>query len=149
MTQGRRFVIGAAAAACALAGGSASSRSADEFNGVWKNPKNTVHLRLRPCGPRICGDVVWATETARADAARGGKAELVGQQLLRDFMRGDDGLARGKVYVPDLGVTFKGSAQHVNEDAIKVKGCLVGGLICRSQVWTRVTDTAQHASHKP
>lgn len=149
MTQGRRFLIVAVATAIALAGGSASSRSADEFSGVWRNPKNTVHLQLRPCGSRICGDVVWATETARADAARGGKAELIGQQLLRDFVRGDDGLARGKVFVPDLGLTFKGYAQHVNDNAIKVKGCLVGGLICRSQVWTRVTETAPSATLKP
>lgn len=149
MTHGRTFTIGAVVTLLALVGGTAWGRSSDEFSGIWQNPKDTVHLQLRQCGDRICGDVVWATEAAKADARRGGKVDLVGQQLLRDFVRGDDGLARGKVFVPDLGLTFKGSAQHVNADAIKVKGCLVGGLICKSQVWTRAPDAALHTARKP
>lgn len=147
MNIARGFVLCAALASLALSGGTAlagPSTAAHEFSGVWRNPKDTVHLQLRPCGPLICGDVVWASDEARAAAKRVSKTELLGAQLLRDFQRDDDGQARGKVFVPDLGVTFKGSARHRDIDTIRVKGCLLGNLICKSQVWTRVPEAAGH-----
>jgi uncharacterized protein (DUF2147 family) len=108
------------------------------FNGTWRNPRDTVHLELHPCGAQICGIVIWASDASKKAAARFSKVDIVGQQLFRDFTVGEDGLARGKVYVPDLGMTFKGAAQHIDADTIKVKGCVIGNMICKSQVWKRL-----------
>ncbi len=133
--------IAAIAMAMALIGGPASSvpsAATQHFTGKWRNPKDTVHLELHPCGPNICGNVIWATEASKKAAMRFSGRELVGQQLFRDFKLGDDGLARGKVFVPDLGLTFRGAAQHLDADTIKVKGCVVGNLVCKSQIWTRI-----------
>lgn len=119
---------------------SPAASAAQDFSGVWRNPGDTVHLELRPCGENICGEVVWATDAARKAALRFSDRELVGQQLFRDFKRGEDRTARGKVFVPDLGLTFKGAAQHRDSNTIKVKGCVLGNLICKSQVWTRLPE---------
>ncbi len=132
-----RFANFAVALTLALVAGPAWGR-APTFDGVWRNPRDTVHLELRPCGAFICGHVIWATDAAKKAASRYSKNELVGQQLFRDFTLRDDGTARGKVFVPDLGLTFKGAAQHVNSDTIKVKGCVIGNMICKSQIWTRL-----------
>lgn len=111
---------------------------ADPVFGVWKNPKGSVHIEIRPCGGQTCGYVVWADAEAQADARKGGTPQLVGQQLLRDFVRDDSGQWKGKVFVPDLGMTFSGRVSVADKDRLKAKGCVLGAFLCKSQVWTRV-----------
>ena len=47
----------------AAAMAAAPARAAAPFTavGVWRNPKDSVHIALRPCGAEICGFVVWAS----------------------------------------------------------------------------------------
>jgi len=130
----------AALAAVALFG-AAMPASADTLTGegVWRNKKNSVHVQLRPCATEICGFVVWASPKAIQDAAEGGSPNLVGMQLLRDFKVGKDGIGRGKVFVPDLKLTFGGTAERLEGGTLRVRGCLVGGVFCKTQFWTRVS----------
>lgn len=125
--------VGAAAAAPAWADGLTAE-------GVWRNPKDTVHIELKPCGAEVCGYVVWASEHAERTARKAGSQGLVGQQLLRDFTVGRDRVGRGKVYVPDLKTTFSGTATQLDARTLKAKGCIVANLVCKSQVWTRIDN---------
>lgn len=114
-----------------------ASASADDLFGVWRNPKNTVHLEIKPCGASACGYVVWASPRAQADAKHGSGRDLIGMQLLRDFAPSGRSW-RGKVYVPDLNITLGGAARPIDGSHLEAKGCLVGGLLCKAQVWSRV-----------
>lgn|SRR5690606_2590915 len=105
--------------------------------GVWANPQDSVHVRIEPCDDRICGIVVWASDKAVADAARGGTPRLVGQGLFRDFISASAGQWRGRVFVPDVGRTFSGTLRLLDDDRLEAKGCLTRRLGCRTQVWTR------------
>lgn len=105
---------------------------------VWHNPSNSVHVRSYPCGAKICGAVVWANDKASADARRGGTDPLVGAELFRDFTPSGPDLWRGKVFVPDLNKTFSGTVRRVDDDTLEAKGCLVGRIGCRAQIWKRV-----------
>ena len=78
----------------------------DQSFGVWRNPSNSVHVRAEPCGARMCGVVVWASDKAKADAARGGTPQLIGARLFRDFRQEKPGVWRGRVFVPDINKTF-------------------------------------------
>lgn len=118
--------------------GVAGAAEPTSFEGVWRNSADTLHLELRPCGVYLCGYVVWASEAAKKSARRVSNTELVGQQLMRDFSRGDGRIGRGKVFAPDLGVTFGGTAERLDANTIKAKGCVFGNLICKSQLWTRI-----------
>ena len=117
----------------------ATQASAADLYGRWKNPKNSVHVDIRPCGESACGYVVWASEKAQEDARRGSGKELVGMQLLRDFKPSGKGW-RGKVFVPDLNRTFSGAARLKDDEHMEAKGCLVAGVLCKEQVWTRLTS---------
>ena len=117
---------------------SAPAHLSEMPTGVWRNPKNTVHVQLGPCGPRLCGTVVWASDKAKADAAEGGTKRLVGTQLFRDFEAVGPGRWRGRFFVPDKNKTFSGRMQAVDANTIIGKGCLIGGLFCKSQWWKRV-----------
>ncbi len=136
-----------ALAALALGPGSASAqteptaKTATVF-GVWRNPRNSVHLEIKDCGSNTCGFVVWADANAQADARKGGTANLVGLQLLRDFKPQPNGVWRGKVFVPDLNMTFSGTAEALDANRLRAKGCVLGNLFCKSQIWTRVDASA-------
>jgi len=106
--------------------------------GVWRNPKNSVHVEIRPCGEGACGHVVWANAKAKADAREGGTEELVGLQLFRNLKPSSNGVWKGKVFVPDMNRTFSGTAEAVDGTSLRARGCLLGAVLCKSQVWRRV-----------
>lgn len=118
----------------------APASSADRSFGIWRNPKNSVHIRVQPCRGGMCGVVVWASAKARADAAKGSADPLVGASLFRDFRQEKPGVWRGKVFVPDIGKTFSGTISVLDPNHIQGSGCLIGRVGCKSQVWTRIDD---------
>jgi uncharacterized protein (DUF2147 family) len=105
--------------------------------GVWRNASDSVRIRVAACGRGLCGTVVQASAKAKADAARGGTERLVGTRLFRDFRREDEGLWRGRVFVPDIAQSFDGTLELRGATLIGT-GCLFGSLGCRSTRWTRV-----------
>ena len=135
-----KMILGLAILAFAGTAIAAGTGSADHSFGTWRNPQNSVHVRAEPCGQRMCGVVVWANDKALADAARGGTANLVGATLFKDFRLQKPGLWRGKVFVPDIGKTFSGTIEVVDETHLKGSGCLVGRIGCKSQSWTRIAE---------
>ena len=107
---------------------------------VWRNPSNSVHVRVHDCGTSRCGTVVWANDKAKADSAKGGTPNLVGTELFRDFTEVSPKVWKGKVFVPDLNHTFSGTGTVVDANTIVARGCALGNIGCKSQTWTRVTN---------
>lgn len=137
----RNFAIAVIAAGLLSAGLPAQAQGATsgvQTFGVWSNPKGSVHVEIKPCGAGACGYVVWANEKAKRDAREGGTQNLVGLQIFRDLELDRNGVWRGKVFAPDMNRTFSGTAQQLDGSRLRAKGCVLGGLICKSQVWTRV-----------
>lgn len=108
--------------------------------GIWRNPKDSVHIEIKPCanGMGACGVVVWANDKAKRDARKGGTQELIGLQIFRDFEKRDDGVWRGRVFVPDLNRTFSGTAEALSPTSLKAKGCVIMLIACKAQIWTRI-----------
>lgn len=138
----RRIVTAATAAAVSLLAGQsalAQPATADAF-GVWRNPKDNVRVEIRPCGAAACGTVIWASPKAQAKARKAGTSSLVGTQVLKNLELDErQGVWRGKVFVPELNRNFTGVAEPVNAGQLRAKGCVIGGLLCKSQVWTKIT----------
>ena len=137
--------LGLKAAVIAAVCASSSAALADpvpsrlgELYGVWRNPKGSVHIEIRPCEARTCGVVVWASAGAQADVKKGSNQNLVGMQLLRDFSATAADEWKGKVFVPDLNMTFSGQVRLLDRTSLKAKGCLLPNFLCKSQIWTRV-----------
>ncbi len=103
----------------------------------WRNPSNSVHIRITPCGDRVCGTVIWASDKAKADARKGGTDKLVGANLFREFHEVAPGKYKGRVFVPDMNRTFSGQ-MRIEGDSMIGKGCVLG-FICKSQTWTRIS----------
>ena len=127
----------AVAAALLLGSGPASAQKPGQEN-VFRNPSNSVHVRIHPCGKGRCGTVVWANDKAKADSARGGTPNLVGTELFREFREVSPKVWKGKVFVPDLNKVFTGTGTIKGQNVIVARGCLIGNFGCKSQTWTRV-----------
>lgn len=138
----RRSVTGAVAAAIALvaAAPALAQPSAADAYGVWRNPKDNVRVEIRPCGTAACGTVIWASAKAQAKAREAGTESLVGTQVLKNLELDERrGIWRGKVFVPELNRNFTGIAEPVDAKRLRAKGCVIGGFLCKSQIWTKIT----------
>lgn len=105
---------------------------------VFRNPSNSVHVRIHPCGKGRCGTVVWANDKAKTDSARGGTRNLIGTELFKEFREISPKVWKGKVFVPDLNKVFSGTGTIKDQNTIVARGCLIAGMGCKSQTWTRV-----------
>lgn len=107
--------------------------------GQWTSPTHSVTIRIAACGGgAYCGRVTAASAKAKADALKGSGRALIGTQLMRDFRPDGAGGWRGKLYIPDVRQTADATMRMAGRNAIEVKGCGLGGLVCKTQTWTRV-----------
>lgn len=131
-------------AALALIAGPALARS--PLDGNWTNPKRSVTVRIAACGPVLCGRVVSANAKAKADAAAAGTTSLVGTELMSGLEPTGRNSWHGSVFVPDPGITSDADLELIAPGRLLVRGCALGGLMCREQVWTRVGSAASRAA---
>ncbi|MBX3593200.1 DUF2147 domain-containing protein [Sphingomonas sp.] len=111
--------------------------------GVWMNPYRSVAVRTGPCGDRICGWIVWASASAQADARSSGIDRLIGVQLLEDYRPQGPNHWTGTVFVPDMNRRFASEINALSPTSLQIKGCILHGLICRSQTWNRIERLPQ------
>ncbi|MEP3034310.1 MAG: DUF2147 domain-containing protein, partial [Pseudoruegeria sp.] len=70
------------------------------------------------------------------DVNGGADASLIGTQIIKG-MTGSDaaGYSGGQIFAPDTGKWYRSKISRSGNN-ISVSGCVAGGLICRSQIWT-------------
>lgn len=106
--------------------------------GTWSNPKRTLAVRTSSCVGGLCGAIVWADGKSLNDARVAGVPHLIGTELLQNYRPTGHGGWKGRVYVPDIGHSFPSHIVQTGPNQLIISGCLIGGLLCRSQVWRRV-----------
>ena len=121
-----------------LASTSVQASPRDAIEGVWKNRPNTLVVRIAPCGGTLCGTVVRASEDAKESVRKAGTATLVGTRVLTGLRRSGNGAYRGEVFNPNLNIHASGTITLESENVLVVRGCVLAGLICRQQHWTRI-----------
>ena len=115
------------------------SASARGLEGHWRNPKGSVTVRVTSCGANAyCATVVDASEKAKAGARRGGTPRLIGTQILTDLKPTGADTYKGRAFEPKRNVRAPATVRVVGPNTISVKGCVLSGIICKSQRWTRV-----------
>jgi uncharacterized protein (DUF2147 family) len=135
----RKIITGLAVLAVAVTATAVPAAGAPTpVQGVWRNPKNTVHVKLQPCGATMCGTVVWAAPKAQAKARAAGQ-QLVGAQLFREFKPAGPNQWKGRVFVPDLNRTFSGTITASGPTRVVGRGCLIGGFFCKEQTWVKIS----------
>ncbi|WP_420587468.1 DUF2147 domain-containing protein [Ruegeria sp.] len=104
-----------------------------DITGKWKSEANDeglyIIVDIQPCGAGFCGSM---TETNAEDGAP------VGTQIIKDMVSdGENEFSGGKIYAPDTERWYNGNLELKSNGQLKVAGCVLGGIICRSQNWTK------------
>ncbi|WP_114227614.1 MULTISPECIES: DUF2147 domain-containing protein [Sphingomonas] len=127
----------AAGLALALSTVPAAASPASELEGLWRNPKGSVVVRIGPCGPALCGRVVNASASAKAKAAQGGTEVLVGTTILSDIRPAGTRRWKGRVFLPKQNMHASGNLSLAGNE-LTVQGCVLG-FLCKDQTWVRVS----------
>lgn len=131
----KNFLLPALALLAAAPATAAAAESPIE--GLWTNHKKSVVVRIAPCGTNWCGEVVKANAREEAKAAKYGIDELEGEQLLTALRPVGATKWKGQVYVPKLRRKVGSTVTMTSHNQMSVSGCFAG-IICRTQVWTKV-----------
>jgi uncharacterized protein (DUF2147 family) len=132
--------IFAKAAILVLAVAVPASASAQEvLEGQWQNAKGSVVVKVEPCGSTWCGFVIDATAKAKAGARKGGTSNLIGTRILTNLRKTGDNVFKGQAFDPKRNVRVPATIRVVGPSTLSVKGCVLGGLICKEQRWNRVS----------
>jgi uncharacterized protein (DUF2147 family) len=115
-----------------------ASTSRDPIFGTWTNPRRTIVVKTSLCGSALCGEIVAAGAEAQNDAREAGVEHLIGTELLRNYRKTGSGHWTGTVFVPDMARSFSSHIVQRSPDVLRISGCILGGLICKSQDWTRI-----------
>ncbi len=122
--------------------------SAGDPRGTWMTENGKAKVAIVSCGGALCGNIVALTEpndpatgkpkTDRnnPDAAKRGRP-MVGVQIVIDMKPDSADKWKGQVYNAEDGKTYSGSITLVNASTLTLQGCALGGLVCKSQTWTR------------
>ena len=110
------------------------------LEGQWRNAKDSVTVKLVPCGNAWCGNVVDATEKAKAGARSGGTPNLIGTRILTGLRPTGNGIYKGLAFDPKRNIRVTATVRVLGPNAIQVRGCAIAGMfVCKEQRWTRIS----------
>jgi uncharacterized protein (DUF2147 family) len=131
-------ILACAALTLTVAAAASPQSAPPAWAGVWKNTNNTVHIRAAPCGDGMCGTVVWADDQTKRDVSARGN-NIIGMQIFRNFEPAGDKQWKGKVYVPDVGITISGKITMADRNNLVATGCAFLGFGCQTRHWQRIS----------
>lgn len=120
----------------ALMAFSAAQPAPSAIEGYWKNPIGSAIIAIAPCGNTLCGKVVWASARGQREVAKN-TSNVIGTTVLTGLRKSGNRWA-GTLYIPDDNVHVSARLEPVGHRQLKLTGCAIMGLICRTQLWTRV-----------
>lgn len=111
-----------------------SAALADPALGTWQTQAGETggyaHVVLAPCNGKICGTITKVFNNANTSAE--------GRQIVAGMSPNGGGkYSGGTIWAPDQDKTYQ-SRMELSGDSLEVKGCVLGGLVCRGQTWMRV-----------
>lgn len=141
-----RRIMPVAAAALCLA--SQARAAGNRLVGTWLTEDGQSRVKIASCGSAVCATIVWVREPGRdennPDPSLRGR-DIVGVQLTHDMRHARDGGWAGSIYNPDNGKTYAATMRQQGEDRLDVGGCVMAGLICGSETWSRQADEVANA----
>ena len=128
MRHQARFLLAPALGAMALVVSAFAVRAASGATGVWDRDDGLGGVRITMCGDALCGHVVWLRD-------KDGPA-FIGQKVLFDMRQTAADTWSGTAHNPEDGRDYAGTMTLAG-DRLVTRGCVFGGLICKSVGLTR------------
>jgi uncharacterized protein (DUF2147 family) len=141
-------LLGTTVAALLAAASPVAGAGALDPTGTWHTQGRLAQVHIAKCAQDLCGTIVALkdpidpatgkpqTDTENEDPTKRTRA-VMGLQVVTGMK--PDGANRwsGQFYSPEDGKTVSGNLILKDANTLTVQGCIMGGLLCRSETWTR------------
>jgi uncharacterized protein (DUF2147 family) len=123
--------------------------NAADPSGVWHTQGRLAQVKIAKCAADFCGTIIAlkdpidpATGNPQADSENEDVAKrdrpVIGIQVVIGMKPAGANKWSGQLYSPEEGKSVSGNLVLKDADTLSVEGCLLGGLLCRSETWIRV-----------
>ena len=111
--------------------------------GLWLVEDKTARIRIEKCGNEMWGTVAWLREakkdTYNPNPALRGRS-MTGTPVLIGMKPAGAERWEGEVYNARDGKTYDSKMAVNPAGMLEIKGCVLGGLICAGESWTRLAQ---------
>jgi uncharacterized protein (DUF2147 family) len=123
---------------------------AAEPTGDWLVENGGAHIHIENCGDAVWGVVAWEKTPGRdsenPDPALKGRPTLgipilinMKPTTVRGWGGGSEQRWEGHVYNAENGKTYTANIKLTAPNTLHIEGCVLGGIFCGGQDWSRVT----------
>jgi uncharacterized protein (DUF2147 family) len=102
--------------------------SGQSIHGTWMRGDGNARVRIAACGQSLCATNVWIGDA--------GGGEEVGDRLVMTVEPDARGRLSGTAFDPKRDLT-NSIRIDMREASLVTRGCILGGLLCRSVDWSR------------
>ena len=123
-----------------LAPTTAVALSGDDAVGVWRT-KTGRHVQLFKCGASLCGKIVKAKageKDSKNPNPKLRKRSIQGVRILSGAKKSGAKAWKGTLYNTRNGKLYTGYITVKSKSVVALSGCVLGGLICQGENWSRV-----------
>lgn len=117
--------------------------------GEWQVKNGGARIRIDSCVNGLWGYISWVrepgTDSKNPDPAKRSRP-MVGVPIVRGLKQVKPNRWQGEVYNAQNGKIYSASATLLNDDNLRIEGCVLGGLFCGGETWTRVQQAATSGS---
>ena len=110
---------------------------AAEPTGDWRTEDGSAIIRVDNCRGALWGVVAWEKEPGRD--SRSGRPTL-GSPVLINMRPSSQARWDGQIYNARTARPTTPMSRMVGDNTLRVEGCVLGGVFCGGQRWTRVGD---------
>lgn len=111
--------------------------------GDWLVKEGYAHIRIDNCAGKLWGIVAWEKEPGfdndNPDPTKKGRP-ILGMPILLGMKPTKPNLWEGEIYNSQNGKTYDAKITMVNDNTLKLEGCVLGGWFCGGENWTRITN---------
>lgn len=107
----------------------AMAAGAADMMGSWQRDDGIARVKVAACGPLVC----MTNTFIRPDITD----EKVGERLEFDIKGSGATALTGTVRDPKTGRSYAAEVT-VTDEKMTTRGCILGGVICKGQSWTRI-----------
>jgi uncharacterized protein (DUF2147 family) len=141
-------LLGRTAAFSLAAAGAVTDANAADPTGNWHTQGRLAQVQIAKCADDLCGTIVALkdpidpatgrpqTDTENEDATKRNRP-VIGLQVVIGLKPTGANKWSGQFYSPEEGKTVSGNLTLKDANTLNVEGCILGGLLCRSEIWTR------------
>jgi uncharacterized protein (DUF2147 family) len=108
--------------------------------GDWLVKEGYAHIRIDNCNGKLWGIVAWEKapgfDNENPDPAKKGRP-ILGMPILLAMTPTEPNKWEGEIYNSNNGKTYQANISLLNEDTLKLQGCVLG-FLCGGENWTRV-----------